>query len=191
MCEDNHDQEPESSLARRLQAGDSEAFNALFERHRKGLLAYVAGLVRNVPLAEDVVQDAFLQLARKASGIDPRKGARAWLYRVARNRAFDRLRHARFEILPGDDYFQKRDQDADAPSSASPADNLVRRERADLVRSALDALPARERELLLLRFHGGLSFKEIAATVRRPISTVLWQVRRTLKKMRKTLPKDV
>ena len=176
--------ESEDSLIRRLQNGEMDAFDDLFERFRRRLLAYVRGLVGDVQRSEDIVQEAFVELAKRIQKIRPEKGVGPWLYRVARNRAIDLLRHRKFEVLPGDEYFGEQGQNAVANENDAPDEQLIARERQLEVQAMLTSLPQKERDLLMLRFYGDLSFAEIAKVVRRPLGTVLWQVRKSLGKLR-------
>jgi RNA polymerase sigma-70 factor (ECF subfamily) len=187
MCEDREQpaRETDASLVRRLQAGEMAAFDALFERFRRKLLAYVLGLLHDRGQAEDVVQESFVELVTKIRKIDADRGVSPWLYRVARNRAIDLLRHRRFEVLPGDDYLAETVADDDSREVAAPNSRIMARERKAEVAALLGTLPDKERDLLMLRFYGDLTFAEIAQVVRRPLGTVLWQVNSSLKKLRK------
>jgi RNA polymerase sigma factor (sigma-70 family) len=168
----------DADLIRRLKRGEQGAFDGLFDRYRGGLIAYAEGLLRDHALAEDVVQDVFVALVRHADSLRPASGAAGWLYRATRNRAFDVLRRARRErervLVP----------EGAEPTVESEADRrLDAVERATLVRTLVDALSQPDRELVLLRFYGGLTFREIACVVRRPLGTVLWRMRRILREM--------
>ncbi|NQT92921.1 MAG: sigma-70 family RNA polymerase sigma factor [Lentisphaerae bacterium] len=174
--------ETEADLIRRLKGGESDAFDILFERHRRGLFAYIFGYCRDRQLAEDVVQDTFLEFVRRIDSIRPGKGANGWLYRVARNRTIDVLRHRQHEVVPGDDFMDARGKAVD--KERRPDQDLIRRERREQLRESLDALPEKDRELLLLRFYGGLTFREAGEVLGRPLGTVLWQGRRALEKLR-------
>lgn len=186
MCEDRQPvQETDASLVRRLQAGEMAAFDALFQKFRRKLLAYVLGLLHDRGQAEDVVQESFVELVTKIRKIDPDRGVSPWLYRVARNRAIDVLRHKKFEVLPGDDYLAETVGAGDSHEAPTPDSLIMARERKAEVGRMLETLPDKERDLLMLRFYGDLTFAEIAQVVRRPLGTVLWQVNTSLKKLRK------
>jgi len=182
-----HEQsESDSSLIKRLQRGDKAAFDVLFEKHRRGILAYLLQMSGDRGLAEDVTQECFIELVRRIESIDRRRGAKGWLYRVARNRMVDILRHRGHESLRGREYF------VDAPGSdGGPEAGLVSRDRKARVLQALKTLPERERDVIMLRFYGELTFKEIARAVRRPLGTVLWQGRNGLHKLRRELEGDI
>jgi len=185
MCDRRYPEETEIGLVERLRNGQWEAFDGLFEKHRRAVLAYVAGMLRDAGGAEDVVQECFMELARHVGEIDPARGVRPWLFRVARHRAIDRLRRRREQVLS--------DLDGSAfllaklAGGASPADEVMEKERAADVRRALNLLDARDRDLLMLRFYGDLTFREIADVMRRPLGTILWRFPRALERLRRKL----
>ena len=188
MCNDKQSNiESEESLVRRLQNGEVDAFDTLFERFRRKLLAYVRGLVGDAQQSEDIVQETFVELAKKIQKIQPKKGVGPWLYRVARNRAIDLLRHRRFEVLPGEEYFGEQRSNLASDTEDAPDEQLIAKEKQSEIRKMLASLPQKERDLLMLRFYGDLSFAEIAKVVRRPLGTVLWQVRKSLGTLREKM----
>jgi len=191
MREQSKDSEGEYSLIRGMQDGDCHAFEAIFEKYRRSVLAYVAALVRDVSLAEDIVQETFVELVRRLQDIDPEKGVSGWLYRVARNKAIDLMRRRKHEVQTDIDGVNGREAVRSSGESRDPAGEVVRRELVAGVRRALAALSVKERDLLMLRFYGGLTFKEISRIVRRPLGTVLWQVRRSVGKMRTQLQDEL
>lgn len=183
--------ETDSGLLERLKEGDTGAFDALFDKHRRGVFSYVMGMVGDRGLAEDIVQDCFLELVRNLERIKPEQGAGGWLYRVARNRAIDQLRTRRRGIgKVGTDFPDASPAAEQVDSGPTPLEEAVARERAIGVREALEMLPPKERDLLLLRFFGDLKFNEIARLRRRPLGTVLWQATRSLEKIRMLLEKQ-
>lgn len=132
---------------------------ALWRSCADDLYAYARTVVRDPGLAEEVVAQTFERAIRRRARFDPRRGdPRPWLFGIARNAAIDELRRrGRGAVL-----------DHDAPDLAvpDPADELVERDeaarRAVAVARAIDALPGRDRELVGLKFHAGLSNAEIA-----------------------------
>mgnify|MGYP006293492509 CR=1 FL=1 len=181
MCANHDDKTTDARLVRQLQAGETAAFEAIFERYRRPLLAYVIKRTGDRALAEDVVQESFVRLARHAARLNPRRSLSGWLFRVARNLAVDHARRRQREVLV---------DTAPAPKptrEAGPDAELRRRERRDAIERAMDALSERERDVLRLRFYGDLTFRDIAAATRRPLGTVLWQCRRALRKLREEM----
>ncbi|MDI6774126.1 MAG: RNA polymerase sigma factor [Verrucomicrobiota bacterium] len=184
MNEAGQPEESDARLIKRMQGGDLSAFDMLFDRYRRGMLAYVDGLVHDRGLAEDIVQDCFVRMARRLDSIDPGKSLYGWLFRVARNRAIDILRHRKFEVMPGDEYFRDSDGQRAADNRPGPAGPMMEAEMQAAVRRALQQLPEKDRDLLLLRFYGDLTFEQAARALRRPLGTVLWQSQRILKRLK-------
>ena len=156
---------------------DTETFAALYEWTFPRVYAYVASLLRDRSAAEDVTAQAFERAYRKQSSYRARRGSReAWLFGIARNAALDELRRrkrrARLEGEPTDDV----SPDAD--------DRLELALRRETVRAALASLDGRERDLLALKFAGGLSNGEIACVLRTSESNVGTRLHRTITKLR-------
>jgi RNA polymerase sigma-70 factor (ECF subfamily) len=184
MSSDKHGGETDADLVHRLKQNDADAFDRIFEQHRRGMLAYVYGMVGDRGLAEDIVQECFIRLVRNIAKIRPGRSASPWLYRVARNMAIDAMRHRKFEVLEETRDVSERAAQQAERATPLPDAGILAEELSMDVSALLDTLPPRERELVMLRFFAGLTFREIAATVRRPLGTVLWQVRRSLQKLR-------
>ncbi|MFO7871060.1 MAG: RNA polymerase sigma factor [Kiritimatiellia bacterium] len=179
MREDSYSNLSDGELVEGLQRGEEGAFDEVFHRYRRLVFAYLRGKTGDRHLAEDIVEETFIALVRNAARIDAARGVRGWLFRTARNRAVDALRQRQFET-PVEDVYP-----AELPGKAvSPAERVVAGESAQLVRKALSDLPERERDLMILRFYGGLTFRETAHVLKRPLGTVLWQARKILGKLK-------
>ena len=157
-------------------------FDALYRATADDLYAYVATLVRDRAAAEDVVAAAFERAYRRVRSYDPRRGsARQWLFGIARNAALDELRrrrrHATLAVDPEDP--------AAAAALASHEDGTDGALRRTAVRAALDGLSPRERELVALKFHAGLSNAEIARVLGVSESNAGTLLHRTIAKLRK------
>src|SRR5215218_1091047 len=154
-------------------------FDALYRDARDDVYAYVVTLLRNRGAAEDVTAQAFERAFRKARSYDPGKGGpRAWLFGIARHAALDELRRGkRIATLVAEPV-----DDAAAPDEA--AERAL--ERA-AVRNALAGLPARDREIVALKFHAGLDNAEIAAVLGVSVSNAGTQLHRAMTKLRRAL----
>jgi RNA polymerase sigma factor (sigma-70 family) len=158
-------------------APHSEGFAELYERTFPRVYAYVASLLRDRAAAEDVTSQAFERAYRKRRSYRPARGSMdAWLFGIARNAALDELRkrkrHAVLEDEP---------EDAASPTAEDYAELAMRRET---VRAALAALGGRERDLIALKFAGGLSNAEIARVLGMSESNVGTRLHRTITKLR-------
>ena len=154
-------------------------FDALYRSTRDDVFAYVATLLRDRGAAEDVTAAAFERAFRKRASFDSRRGGeRAWLFAIARNAALDELRRRRrSDRLPRDP----------AGPAAGPDEQADRALRRAAVRAALAELPARERELIALKFHAGLGNAELAAVLGVSVSAAGTRLHRALTKLREIL----
>jgi RNA polymerase sigma factor (sigma-70 family) len=163
-------------LTRAPEAIPPERFAALYRECVGDVYAYVAALVGERAAAEDVTALAFERAYRARHRFDARRGGpRAWVFGIARNAALDELRRRRrarlgVEIAP-----------APAGAEHSESDTVVRRET---VRAALATLSAREREIVLLKFHGQLSARELAQVLGVSETSAGTRLHRAMSKLR-------
>lgn len=175
-------------LARWLDAivdHDERALGAFYDATVSRVYAFVARIVRQEALAEEVVEDTYFQVWRQAVRYDAERGApMTWLLGMARSRAIDALRReqrSQHDPFEGDD----------VPETASDdpgVDELLElaRAHADL-HEALLSLGAGPRQIVSLAFFRGLTHEEIAEQMRMPLGTVKAQIRRALLKLREIL----
>ncbi|WP_378796228.1 sigma-70 family RNA polymerase sigma factor [Methylopila henanensis] len=154
---------------------DRAALRRLFEMEGPSLLALARRIVRRADVAEEVVQDAFVQIWRRASSFDPARGTgRGWVYAVVRNRALSHLRderHVPVEDLELQSY-------ADAQTDVDDA--FARLSAESALRRCLARLDAKPRTSVLLAHVAGLSHGEIAERLGAPLGTVKTWIRRSL-----------
>lgn len=161
----------------RLGTLDATAFDTLFRECGADVHAYAISLLGSSSAAEDVTALAFERLYRSRSRLDHGRGTlRAWLFAIARNAALDELRRRRRQPqceLPED---LSGGQDSD-----QALEHIARRA---LVRDALSSLPLREREVVLLKFHGQLSNSELARALDISESNAGTRLHRALTRLR-------
>ena len=164
-----------------LAAGDHEALAQLYDRYA-GLAYGVAMRVLGDPSrAEDAVQDAFMNVWRRASSFDPERGSlRAWLLTSVRNRCIDYLRgrgsHERQEqeLLP---------DVVSSQSASDPGREVALSLERTAVRDAMASLPSEQRQVVEMAYFGGYSQAEIADLTRVALGTVKGRMRLALEKM--------
>jgi RNA polymerase sigma-70 factor (ECF subfamily) len=166
--------EPETALVAQARKGDARAFGSLVERHMRRAYFAALGLVGSHEDALDLSQEAFARAFRARRSLDPTKPFYAWLYTILRRLCFNFLRDTgsrRRKLAAASDWLvdaaAARSQEADPERSARAGEI---RER---VLAALEELPDREREMLVLREFEGLKYREIADLLGVPIGTVM------------------
>ena len=153
---------------------------ALYRSARDDVFAYVATLLRDHVAAEDVTAQAFERAFRRRRTFDARKGSpRAWLFGIARNAALDELRRRKRSVA-------LTDEPAD-PATPAPEDEADRALQRAAVREALAGLPPREREIVALKFHGGLDNAELARVLGVSVSNAGTQLHSAMTKLREAV----
>ena len=140
-------------------------------------------LLRNEQDAQDVVQEAYLRAFRSFAGFRGTSG-RAWLLTIVRNTSYTLLKKNRAADLttPFDEEIH-----ASGHESASPATLLEHAEDSELIKNAMEELPAEFREILILRHQESLSYNEIGETLKIPIGTVMSRLARARGKLKEYL----
>lgn len=171
--------EDDAALVTRIADGDREAFRLFYERYGGRILAYVRAIGRQRDSAEDVVQEVFLAVWRKAASYRPDRGDVAgWLYTITRNRLVDRWRRKGGVV---------EQSELDFDLMASP-ERGAESKIVDLsVRKALAGLSADQRQALELAYFGGLTYEETAARLELPLGTLKSRIRAGLARMRTIL----
>ena len=159
----------ETGLVRALKAGDRWAVEALMDRHGEALMRYLAGILRDRELAEDAFQDTWVRVMEKSHGLRAGDPFAPWLFRVARNRAFDLLR-------------RRKRQGHEIPAEPAGPAGQESAVEADLRRAkverAMAALGPLQREVLALRFQLERSYEEAAAVLGVPLGTLKSRLKR-------------
>lgn len=145
-----------------------------------GLLLRIVGR-RDV--AEDLMQETLLRAFRGLESYQPEGKFRAWVFRIAVNQARDWIRRRRHQAPLPDDPRPAADAPVDAP--------VLARERARRVEQALARLSDADREVLLMRYYGNMTFKDVAQATGEPLGTVLARAHRALKKLGGMIPEDI
>jgi RNA polymerase sigma-70 factor, ECF subfamily len=150
-------------LVLRCQAGDEAALGELIERYSPGLRFFLRKITGQLAEADDLLQETWMDVYRKINGLRNPEAVTAWIYRIARDKAYRHMRRRRPANAPIDEHAMETliaDEDAFAP------------EDAEAVRAALDQIPLEQREVLVLRFIEQMSYAQISQVIERPIGTV-------------------
>jgi RNA polymerase sigma factor (sigma-70 family) len=158
-------------------AARTEGFAELYERTFPRVYGYVASLLRDRSAAEDVTAQAFERAYRKRRTYRASRGSMdAWLFGIARNAALDELRKRKRRAT--------LETDPEDTAATAPEDHAEHALRREAVRAALASLDGQERDLIALKFAGGLSNGEIARVLRMSESNVGTRLHRTITKLR-------
>src|SRR3954453_192479 len=165
-----------------VRAGDSAAFEVVYERHGGVAFSLAHRMCGRGQAAEDVVQEAFLSAWRSAESYDAARGSlRTWLLGIVHHRAVDALRRS------GQDVRRRVDspvEEMEVEADVRVDDEVIERDRAGVVRAALTELPDDQVKVIELAYFGGFPHTEIADMLGVPIGTVKGRMRLGLSKLR-------
>jgi len=164
---------PDPELLAAVRDRDAEAFDALVVQYRDAVMRYVLRGLRDYNIAEDITQDVFLKVYRHAPRLEGPQVFVPWLFRVARTTLIDHQRRLARERR----VLSERFTPGDAETATAP-DQQEAAEAEEALRNALAGLPERFRTALVLRETEGLSYAEIARTLRLPEKTVSSRISR-------------
>lgn len=156
---------------------DTEPLRLLYRKYQNEIYLYLYSLCHNQELAEDLTQETFLKaiLSLKNDHVN----VRAWLYLVARNLYFN-YRNKEKRIIPLEELETSVPDD-----TASLLEHLIKDEQKKLLYRALEHLPERQREILLLHYFNGLSLKEVAVILKQTPENIRVQAYRGKKELKK------
>ena len=174
-------------LVAAVRAGDDAAFEELYRRYQPGLARFVRGRVRDHGRAEDVTQEAFVSALRRLRQNDAEIAFRPWVYEIARNATIDlHRRSSRAEEVSIDVDGALAPADARRLSAdGAPDSSMLRRERFDHLRGALDELSETHHRVIVLRELEGRSYREIGEFMElspAAVESTLFRARRKLEK---------
>lgn len=186
-CMHAHDSDETLMLCYR--DGDLLAFKELYRRHSGGLFRFIAWRSPRSEWVDEIVQDCWAGLHAARARYQPQAGFRTYLYQIARNRLIDLLRQK--QMLLAGELGQDEDGEATfehladaARANSSPETELEKKQQIDSLHAAIRALPAEQKEALVLQQFNGMSLEEIAEISAVPVETVKSRLRYAMQKLR-------
>jgi RNA polymerase sigma-70 factor (ECF subfamily) len=169
-------------LVRQVALGDSRAFEALYDQLSTSVFGLARRVVRDPARAEDVTQEVFLEVWRKAARFDSSLGrARTWVMTIAHRRAVDAVRRSES---------QKRQDHHGAPDEVShdePADAVIAEQEHGQVRTCMETLTDLQLESVRLAYYNGYTYNEVATLLGKPLPTIKTRMRDGLIRLRDCL----
>ncbi|HQV05548.1 MAG: RNA polymerase sigma factor [Chitinophagaceae bacterium] len=168
-----------AALTQRLQNGDKEAFEELYDQYNAALYGIICKIVRSEEVSQDVLQDAFVKIWKHIHTYNPTKGSLfTWMLNIARNTAIDQLRKLKKENKVD---IQTLDFNVDMVNTTAPGKN----ENTIGVTALVQKLPEEQKRLLEYIYFSGYTQKEVSEKLDIPLGTVKSRVRSAIKTLRK------
>jgi len=180
---------PDAVLVERLRAGETPAGEALVRRHYQPLVRYLQRLVGGSEhLAEEMHQQTWLSVLEHLDKFDPKNcagGFKAWLFRIATNKANDHWRSTGREKAAKDGLKLVTDEALPAASH-----RMEGTEQESKLKRAIEQLPEAQKQVLMLRYYSGLKFVEIAQMLGCPLNTALGRMHKAMLKLKELMAAD-
>ena len=181
----------DQELIDKFLGGERDCMEHLIQRHKQVLYSYIYITVKKTHIAEDLFQDTFVKAIKfLKTGMYSDKGKfSSWLIRIAHNMIIDYYRNEKKINI-----YSNVDNDIDifnnkSFSDSTIEDNIIEEQILNDVKSLINYLPEEQKEIIMLRHYGGLTFKDIAELTGTNINTVLGRMRYAINNMRKIIEK--
>ena len=168
--------------------GDASALHALYDAESALLLGVVQRIVRNMPLAQDIVHDTFVNIWRKAGSFNAARGeGRGWMYSIARHLALNAVRDGQREVAMDEDTAHALDAEQSLQAWNDSRDAFDWADATGRLAHCLEHLEPVRRNCVLHAYVDGMSHSEIAQQVQAPLGTVKAWIKRSLAALRECL----
>jgi RNA polymerase sigma-70 factor, ECF subfamily len=176
----------DEQLIAQVARGDTAAYEMLYDRYASAGLGLALKITGDQALAEEVLQETFWRVWRKADLFQTQRGAfTSWFFGIARNLSIDMLRRQRTQVQPADESEQLIEQTAD-PTLDVPETAWLRVKHQQM-RAAIESLPSEQRYVIELAYFRGMTRQEIANVTGEPLGTIHTRARLALQKLRDEL----
>lgn len=166
--------------------GSSESFEQFYDRYAPFVFGIAMKLLKNKRDAEDLVQDVFIEIYNNPQSFDPSRGSvEAWVAIKTKSRCLDLLRKKKQVIV--------NDEEEIIRISTDPQyveEQVIKNIDQEIINKALKKLPAAQREAIYQNYYKGMSHREVATQLNRPLGTVKSLIRYGIKNMRKYFMKE-
>jgi len=171
-------------LLERVSAGDHAAFSEVYRRYSAAAFGLASRIIGEQAMAEEVLQEVFLSVWRRAGAFDPARGSvRSWL--------FAQIHHRSVDVVRREEALRRRSQAAEIDGAERGVDDVVEegwlRARREQVRRALGLLPPEQREVIELAYYRGLTQTQVASETGVPLGTVKSRTLSAMRRLRDAL----
>lgn len=179
-----------AQLIRDAILGDQMAYAEIVHRFRGQIFTLILRMVRQKDEAEDLTQETFIKAFKALPSFNAEYAFSTWLYKIAVNNCIDHFRKKRLKTFPLDNPIQVKDKELQREfpdDDSTPETGIMENERQMQIQDAIDSLPEKYRQVILLRHAHDKSYEEIAEELHIPIGTVKVRIFRAREMLKKKL----
>ncbi len=165
----------DDALVERAVGGDENAYKKLVDKYERAIYFHILKMIRDKNQVEDLVQETFVKAFDNLNSYSTNYAFSTWLYRIATNHTIDYLRKKKLKTLSIDEPMKTRDGDMEMQlpdEDASTDRSVIRKQRQQMVRQAIEDLPPKYRKVIQMRHMEEKSYQEIADVLDKPLGTV-------------------
>lgn len=180
-------------IARAL-AGDERAYTEILNRYQDQIYHFIYRMVKNAAQAQDLTQETFIKAFRALATFNSDYAFSTWLYKIAANNCIDFFRKKKLKTFSLDVPIQAKDGELQrdfADHDQNPEHELISRERAGQIQVAIDSLPEKYKQAILLRHSKDKSYEEIADELQIPLGTVKVRIFRAREMLKSKLKEQL
>lgn len=182
----------DQALIKKILDGDKSSFEELMKKYNKKIFGFIFRMVRDEEVAIELTQDFFIKIFNVLAKYNFEYKFSTWAYRICYNLVIDYVRknQAYVDSLDDESVSQKQLLESENYIKEDGFDKLAREEVREYIWKAVDAIPLKYRELILLRYLQGLKYDEIARTTELPVGTVKNRIFKAKEILRTEIEKD-
>jgi len=181
----------DSEKVERALQGDQQAYTELLGKYRGAIFNLVFKMVKNKEEAEDLVQETFVKAFSALPSFDERFAFSTWLFKIATNNCIDYLRKKKLKTFSIDKPTESKEgeikQSFEDVKSPDPEATTIEKEKTSLIELAIESLPLKYRDAIILRHKEDKSYEEISEILNLPIGTVKARIFRAREKLKQYL----
>lgn len=165
----------DTTLIQQALAGDQAAFSRLRQKYHDAIYNLIYRMIREKDEVEDLTQEAFIKAFGSLSTFNDEFAFSTWLYKIATNNCIDHIRRRKLQTFSIDKPIESKESDFtfELPDTGDePDQEMIARQRKKLLDDAINALPAKYRQVIIMRHQEELEYQEIARILKLPLGTV-------------------
>jgi RNA polymerase sigma-70 factor (ECF subfamily) len=174
----------DSDLVKIIIKKNPESYREIVRRYQRKLFVYLYHLTGSKEETEDILQNVFVKVYNNLKKFNTQKKFSSWIYRIAHNEAVNYLKkRSQKRFVSWEDVMMSKEKMEISSHERSPLDHWIKKELKKEMEAALDKLPSKYKEVLILRYFTEKSYEEMSEILKRPVNTVGTLINRAKKKL--------